>query len=381
MISLSYLNKLLKFSFFIIFLTYCNTFSFAAVDIWEKNENDNEEIDNERKKKIKSPILSKDINKNEINISEEKIKDSSKSVIGIFDPEDNNFNLDMWSASNGKEIKETLKRIEKIKLSKNAEDLLFQILFTNAYAPKADLSPEKFLDIFIEECLRSKIYPIVTPFTYSSLDRIKNKKFKFLKIASYDCSAFPFIKETSSLNKKLIVSTGATKLKEIKETVNFLKRKKQLAALLHCVSIYPTPMDKCNLNKIRLLKKIYGNIKIGWSDHSKFQDCGHAPALASIIVGGSFIERHFTIVRKDKTKDGPVSINPKEAKTLLGLINKKKSHILDYLNKNYKDWELCLGRGSHKLTHEELLNRDYYRGRFASTVKDKYNFNWQLKKN
>ena len=240
---------------------------------------------------------------------------------------------------------------------------------------KLDL-PEKFIDIFIEECLRSKIYPIVTPFTYSSLDRIKNKKFKFLKIASYDCSAFPFIKETSSLNKKLIVSTGATKLKEIKETVNFLKRKKQLAALLHCVSIYPTPMDKCNLNKIRLLKKIYGNIKIGWSDHSKFQDCGHAPALASIIVGGSFIERHFTIVRKDKTKDGPVSINPKEAKTLLGLINKKKSHILDYLNKNYKDWELCLGRGSHKLTHEELLNRDYYRGRFARLRNNKPNYNW-----
>ncbi len=245
---------------------------------------------------------------------------------------------------------------------------------------KLDL-PEKFIDIFIEECLRSKIYPIVTPFTYSSLDRIKNKNFKFLKIASYDCSAFPFIEETSALNKKLIVSTGATKLKEIKETVKFLKRRKQLAALLHCVSIYPTPMDKCNLNKIKLLKKIFGNIKIGWSDHSKFQDCGHAPALASIIVGGSFIERHFTIVKKDKTKDGPVSINPNEAKTLLSLINKKKSYILDYLKKNYKDWELCLGIGSHKLTHEELLNRDYYRGRFASTVKDKYNFNWQLKKN
>ena len=51
MISLSYLNKLLKLSFFIIFLTYSNTYSFAAVDIWEKNENDNEEINNEREKK------------------------------------------------------------------------------------------------------------------------------------------------------------------------------------------------------------------------------------------------------------------------------------------------------------------------------------------
>jgi len=156
MISLSYLNKLLKLSFFIIFLTYSNTYSFAAVDIWEKNEKDNEEINNEREKKIKSPILSEDINKIEININEEKIKDSTKSVIGIFDPEDNNFNLDMWSASNGKEIKEILTRIEKIKLSKNAEDLLFQILFTNAYAPKANLSSEEFLDIKIEWLIKRK---------------------------------------------------------------------------------------------------------------------------------------------------------------------------------------------------------------------------------
>jgi len=156
MISLSYLNKLLKLSFFIIFLTYSNTYSFAAVDIWEKNEKDNEEINNEREKKIKSPILPEDINKIEININEEKIKDSTKSVIGIFDPEDNNFNLDMWSASNGKEIKEILTRIEKIKLSKNAEDLLFQILFTNAYAPKANLSSEEFLDIKIKWLIKRK---------------------------------------------------------------------------------------------------------------------------------------------------------------------------------------------------------------------------------
>ena len=156
MISLSYLNKLLKLSFFIIFLTYGITSSFAAVDIWEKNENDNEEINSEKEKKIKSPILSDEINKIEINISEEKIKDSSKSVIGIFDPEDNNFNLDMWSASSGKEIKEVLKRIEKIKLSKAAEDLLFQVIFTNAYAPKANLSSEEFLDIKIKWLIQRK---------------------------------------------------------------------------------------------------------------------------------------------------------------------------------------------------------------------------------
>ena len=240
--------------------------------------------------------------------------------------------------------------------------------------------PNNFTNIFIEECIKAKVYPIVTPFTYSSIDRIRDKNFKYIKIASYDCSALPFVIEASNLGNKLIVSTGATRLREIKKTVSFLKKKKKLEALLHCVSIYPTPLEKCNINKIKLLKKLFGKINIGWSDHSKFEDCGHAPALASILVGGNYIERHFTIEDKTKTKDGPVSINPNEANELIKIINKKKNYINNYLDENYKNWRKCLGNGSSKLTHQELLNRDYYKGRFASIVKNKYNFNWQSRK-
>lgn len=244
---------------------------------------------------------------------------------------------------------------------------------------KLDL-PNDFSNIFIEECIKAKVNPIVTPFTYSSIDRIKNKKFKYIKIASYDCSALPFVIEASNLGNKLIVSTGATRLREIKKTVSMLKKQKKLEALLHCVSIYPTPLEKCNINKIRLLKMLFGKINVGWSDHSKFEDCGHAPALASILVGGSYVERHFTILSKTKTKDGPVSINPTEANELIKTMNKKKSYIKEYLDENYKNWKMCLGNGSSKLTHNELLNRDYYRGRFASIFGNKYKFNWQSRK-
>ena len=118
-----------------------------------------------------------------------------------------------------------------------------------------------------------------------------------------------------------------------------LKKQKKLEALLHCVSIYPTPLEKCNINKIRLLKKLFGKINVGWSDHSKFEDCGHAPALASILAGGSYVERHFTILNKTKTKDGPVSINPTESNELIKTMNKKKSYIKKYLDENYKELE------------------------------------------
>ena len=157
MISLSHLNKLILFTFFINILIFNFTISFAAVDIWEKKENDqSNKINNEKEIKIEKPTLSEDVNEIIIEIDENEITDSNKSIIGIFDPEENNFNLNMWSQSDGNEIKKILKRIDKLKLSKLSEDLLYQVLFTNAYPPKANLNSEEFLKIKINWLIKKK---------------------------------------------------------------------------------------------------------------------------------------------------------------------------------------------------------------------------------
>ena len=159
MISLSNLNKLILFTFFINILIFNFTISFAAVDIWEKKKKKNDQsnqINNEKEIKIESPILSEDINKIIIIIDENEIKDPGKSVIGIFDPEENNFNLNMWSQSDGEDVKKILKRIDKLNLSKLSEDLLYQVLFTNAYPPKANLNSEEFLEIKINWLIKKK---------------------------------------------------------------------------------------------------------------------------------------------------------------------------------------------------------------------------------
>jgi len=160
MISLSPLNKLI---FSIIFFSIL-TFSFAIgeeepVDIWKKKENKNEQISNGDEKKnitIESPILSDDVSKIIIKIDENKIENPNQSVIGIFDPQENNFNLNMWSTSDGSDIKKILKRINKLKLSKLSEDLLFQVLFTNAYSPKENLDHEEFSKIKINWLINKK---------------------------------------------------------------------------------------------------------------------------------------------------------------------------------------------------------------------------------
>ena len=152
MISSSHLNKL--FILVILFINITFSFSLAEeepVDIWKQNEVDEkkENLD-EKKITIESPILSDDVEKIVIKINEDTIENNDSSVIGIFDPQENNFNLNMWSNTDGEDIKKTLKRIGKLKLSKPSEDLLYQVLFTNSYPPQKNLSSKEFLNIKIK---------------------------------------------------------------------------------------------------------------------------------------------------------------------------------------------------------------------------------------
>jgi len=233
---------------------------------------------------------------------------------------------------------------------------------------------KNFISNFVKYCSLYNVTPMITPFTYESYNRIKNTKIKMIKIASYDCSSTNFLEKIKKLQLPMIVSTGATKKNEIIEASKLLK--KSLYAFLHCVTIYPTPLQKCNLKKINFLKN-YCKL-VGWSDHTYFERDEHIASLTSLMCGAEIIERHFTILKKDKTKDGPVSVNFKEAKELSQFMNYSKNGILKILNDKYKGrWEQCIGSGKTSLSHEELLNRDYYRGRFAKINRDKPNYNWQ----
>jgi len=159
MIKLLQLNNLKRLIFFLFLFYFFSIHSFSADDIWKKKENGNEEeqnIEAEDEITIKSPILSDSITKIEISIDEEEIQNFNSTLVGIFDPEENNFTLDMWSRSDGEDIKKILKKINKLKLSNFSEQLLFQILFTNSYPPKNNLTSEEFLKIKINWLIQNE---------------------------------------------------------------------------------------------------------------------------------------------------------------------------------------------------------------------------------
>ncbi len=159
MTSLLQLNKLIFLIFFFILLLSKSALPADAEDIWKQKENKNAEetkIDIEKKITIEGSTLGEDIKKISIEVDQQEIKNFDQTLIGIFDPQDNDFNLNMWVESDGQEIKKILKRINKIKLSKFSEDLLFKVLFTNSYPPKKNLSTEEFKKIKINWLIKNK---------------------------------------------------------------------------------------------------------------------------------------------------------------------------------------------------------------------------------
>ena len=160
MTKLLQLNKKNFILFFLLSFYFCLNHSYSAEDIWKKKENNSEQKietnDSEEEASMESPILSDNAKKIEIKINEEEVENFSPTLVGLFDPEENGFTLDMWVMSDGKDIKKILQKINKMRLSRFSEDLLFKVLFTNSYSPKVNLNSEDFLKIKIDWLIQKK---------------------------------------------------------------------------------------------------------------------------------------------------------------------------------------------------------------------------------
>lgn len=241
-----------------------------------------------------------------------------------------------------------------------------------------ELSEEQIKN-FIKICFDNGLEPMTTCFAREHVHRIKELGFSVVKIASYDCASFQMLREMSKVYDKIILSTGATFNDEIEHAVNILNDK--LFALMHCVTIYPTPDNMANLSRLSWLKSLATSI--GYSDHSKF-DPGMDPlqSMAAIFLGAQFIERHYTILHSKDTKDGVVSIDENGLKLLRDFSNLSSGDQADYLERKHPNWRILLGTNNRELSKLELANRYYYRGRFVSRRKGFDNpmfgvFNWE----
>lgn len=235
-----------------------------------------------------------------------------------------------------------------------------------------DLSPDDEA-WFVDECLRAGVASMITVFTRGAVERLAGMGFEAVKVASYDCASLPLLRELRDHWGRLFVSTGATYDDEIARAAETLRGRD--VTFLHCVTIYPTPLDQLHLRRMSWLRRF--SARVGFSDHTKPAETGLRATKLALALGADAIERHFTVLAPDATKDGPVSIDPDQLAELRAFAGRPRPDRIRALAEEYPEWEASLGVAQRPLSDEELRNRDYYAGRVASRVGGRVVYNWE----
>jgi N-acetylneuraminate synthase len=152
-----------------------------------------------------------------------------------------------------------------------------------------------------------------TPFSFEALEFLESINVPAYKIGSGECNNYPLVKEIAAKGKPVIMSTGMNSIASIRPSVEIFRKNKIPFALMHCTNLYPTPEKLIRLNAINELKEAFPDAVLGLSDHS----LTNYPCLASVGLGASILERHFTDSKERPGPDIICSMTPVELSELI----------------------------------------------------------------
>lgn len=155
-----------------------------------------------------------------------------------------------------------------------------------------------------------------SPYFKEAVDLCVDLDVPFIKIGSGDITWHEMLEYIASKGKPIMLATGDATMSEIDEAVRVIEKtgNKDLI-LMQCITNYPSKIDSANVNVLKTYQSAF-DVLTGYSDHSP----GHVVALASTVIGGRVIEKHFTLNKTDKGPDHPHSMEPHEFKFMVDSI-------------------------------------------------------------
>ncbi len=155
--------------------------------------------------------------------------------------------------------------------------------------------------------------PFSTPFDETAVDFLEELDVQLYKIASFENNDIPLIKKVAATGKPVIISTGMATVAELDETVRAAREAGcRDLILLKCTSTYPATPENTNISTIPHMRELF-DVQVGLSDHTM----GTGVSVASIALGATVIEKHFTLSRKDGGVDAAFSMEPDEMAVLV----------------------------------------------------------------
>lgn len=200
----------------------------------------------------------------------------------------------------------------------NASDTQLQML------KKLELSAKDHEEL-IRYCQSKQIKFFSTAFDLDSLQYLKDLGLELVKIPSGEITNLPYLRKAAKLFKEVILSTGMATMDEIQAALQVFTENgitKDRITILHCNTEYPTPMDDVNLKAMLNIGNTFGT-RIGYSDHT----LGIEVPIASVALGATIVEKHFTL---DKSMDGPdhaASLEPYELTAMVKAIRNIEAAI------------------------------------------------------
>ncbi len=174
-------------------------------------------------------------------------------------------------------------------------------------------TPWEWHKAIFDRCRDKGVFCFSTPFDESAVDFLESLEVPFYKIASFELTDLPLIKRVANTGKPLIMSCGMATAGEIETAVRVARNAGTgPIALLKCTSSYPASPENTNISTIPHMSQMF-QTEVGLSDHTM----GIGVAVASIALGATIIEKHFTLSRAEGGIDSAFSLEPSEFKALV----------------------------------------------------------------